>query len=250
MPNVLVVDDDAHIVDVITFALEKAEFGFSVARNGQEALNLFDPGKHDILVLDVGMPELDGLQVCRELRKTSEVPILFLSARDEEIDRILGLEIGGDDYLTKPFSAVELQTRVANLIALRRRLQQRFAQKIELKPNQLTVTNPDDAFLKRALDILEEHFGNEEFGVERLQREIGMSRTQLHRKLKALTNQSTSEFIRTFRLQRAADLLRQNAGNVTEIAYKVGFSSQPYFTKCFQTHFGISPKAYQKQHTR
>lgn len=116
MPHVLVVDDDAHIVDVITFALEKAGMDFSVARNGKEALEMFDRGKHDILVLDVGMPELDGLQVCREIRKTSEVPILFLSARDEEIDRILGLEIGGDDYLTKPFSPRELVARINVII--------------------------------------------------------------------------------------------------------------------------------------
>ncbi|MDJ0614720.1 MAG: response regulator, partial [Rhizobiaceae bacterium] len=112
MPNVLVVDDDAHIVDVITYALEKADLSFSVARDGGQALQVFDPAIFDIIVLDVGMPELDGLQVCREIRKTSEVPVLFLSARDEEIDRILGLEIGGDDYVTKPFSPRELVARI------------------------------------------------------------------------------------------------------------------------------------------
>ena len=116
MPNILIADDDAHIVDVISFALEKAGFSFSIARNGDQALQMFNPKEFDMIVLDVGMPEMDGLQVCREIRKTSEVPILFLSARDEEIDRILGLEIGGDDYVTKPFSPRELVARIGAIL--------------------------------------------------------------------------------------------------------------------------------------
>lgn len=111
-PRILVVDDDPHIRDVITFALEKAGMETDVAGDGQAALRRFAQRPADMLVLDVGMPELDGLGVCRELRRTSTVPILFLSARDEEIDRILGLEIGGDDYVTKPFSPRELVARV------------------------------------------------------------------------------------------------------------------------------------------
>ncbi|MEL7428557.1 MAG: response regulator transcription factor [Pseudomonadota bacterium] len=116
MTHVLIADDDPHIVDVISFALEKAGMAFTVAKNGQEALDRFSPEKHDFIVLDIGMPELDGLEVCREIRKKSDVPILFLSARDEEIDRILGLEIGGDDYVTKPFSPRELVARIGVIL--------------------------------------------------------------------------------------------------------------------------------------
>lgn len=116
MPHVLVVDDDAHIVDVITFALEKAGHTFETAKDGSEALALFDPKRFNFIILDVGMPEIDGLEVCREIRKQSDVPILFLSARDEEIDRVLGLEIGGDDYVTKPFSPRELITRIGVIL--------------------------------------------------------------------------------------------------------------------------------------
>lgn len=116
MPHILVVDDDAHIVDVITFALEKAGHTFETAKDGSAALALFDPKRFDFVILDVGMPETDGLEVCREIRKQSEVPILFLSARDEEIDRVLGLEIGGDDYVTKPFSPRELITRIGVIL--------------------------------------------------------------------------------------------------------------------------------------
>ena len=112
MPRILIADDEPNIREVISFALERAGFGTVTARNGAEALQQFRRGPLDLIILDIGMPEMDGLEVCRQVRKVSEVPILFLSARDEEIDRVLGLEIGGDDYVTKPFSARELVARV------------------------------------------------------------------------------------------------------------------------------------------
>lgn len=110
--SILVVDDDPHIRDVVRFAFEKTGMNISIAQDGKEALRQFDRTIHDLVVLDIGMPEMDGLEVCRQIRKTAETPILFLSARDEEIDRILGLEIGGDDYVTKPSSPRELVARV------------------------------------------------------------------------------------------------------------------------------------------
>ena len=110
--SILVVDDDPHIRDVVRFAFEKTGMNISIATDGKEALRQFDRNVHDLIVLDVGMPEMDGLEVCRQIRKAAETPILFLSARDEEIDRILGLEIGGDDYVTTPFSPRELVARV------------------------------------------------------------------------------------------------------------------------------------------
>jgi two-component system OmpR family response regulator len=120
MPRILIADDEPNIREVITFALERAGFQTATARNGGETLQAFRRGPLDLIILDIGMPEMDGLEVCRQIRKTSDVPILFLSARDEEIDRVLGLEIGGDDYVTKPFSARELVARV-NVILKRAR---------------------------------------------------------------------------------------------------------------------------------
>src|SRR5579872_1562193 len=111
-PSILVVDDDPHIRDVVRFAFERTGMTISIAQDGKEALAQFDSDVHDLVVLDIGMPEMDGLEVCRQIRKNSDTPILFLSARDEEIDRVLGLEIGGDDYVTKPFSPRELVARV------------------------------------------------------------------------------------------------------------------------------------------
>jgi len=121
MYNILIVDDDPHILDVVRFAVEKASHKCLEAKNGTQALDVFNANtsKIDLIVLDVGLPEMDGLEVCKIIRKTSEVPILFLSARDEEIDRILGLEIGGDDYVTKPFSPRELVARI-NVILKRK----------------------------------------------------------------------------------------------------------------------------------
>src|SRR3569832_968802 len=112
MPRIRIADDEPNIREVISFALERAGFGVATARNGSEALQQVRRGPIDLIVLDIGMPEMDGLEVCRQIRKSSDVPILFLSARDEEIDRILGLEIGVDDYVTKPFSPRELVARV------------------------------------------------------------------------------------------------------------------------------------------
>src|ERR1700761_3344919 len=120
MPRILIADDEPNIREVISFALDRAGFATATARNGGEALQQFRRGAPDLIILDIGMPEMDGLEVCRQIRKSSEVPILFLSARDEEIDRVLGLEIGGDDYVTKPFSARELVARV-NVILKRAR---------------------------------------------------------------------------------------------------------------------------------
>ncbi|MGN6159404.1 MAG: response regulator transcription factor [Devosia sp.] len=120
MPRILIADDEPNIREVISFALERAGYTVAVARNGAEALQVLRRGPVDLIVLDIGMPEMDGLEVCRQIRKNSDVPILFLSARDEEIDRVLGLEIGGDDYVTKPFSARELVARV-NVILKRAR---------------------------------------------------------------------------------------------------------------------------------
>jgi two-component system OmpR family response regulator len=139
-PRILVVDDDSHIREVICFALEKAGMATLIARDGVQALESFRRQPADLVILDIGMPEMDGLEVCRQLRKSSEVPILFLSARDEEIDRVLGLEIGGDDYVTKPFSPRELVARV-NVILKRTR------------PGRATVAAPAEPLSRGALQL-------------------------------------------------------------------------------------------------
>jgi two-component system OmpR family response regulator len=140
--SILVVDDDPHIRDVVRFAFEKTGMTISTAQNGQEALRLFDRGVHQLVVLDIGMPEMDGLEVCRQIRKNSDTPILFLSAHDEEIDRILGLEIGGDDYVTKPFSPRELVARVNAILRRARPVPAAAASAKTISHGALTI-DPD-----------------------------------------------------------------------------------------------------------
>ncbi|MEZ4765623.1 MAG: AraC family transcriptional regulator [Calditrichia bacterium] len=146
----------------------------------------------------------------------------------------------------KPFDSQELVIRVRNLIRIREQMRQKFSSEMLLKPADVTVPSIHQEFLSRLIAIIEEHLDDENFSVEALSDDIGMSRAQLHRKLRAIANQSPSEFIRSFRLQRAAELIKQDAGNIAEIAYMVGFNSQAYFTRCFQEQFGCSPRDFKK----
>ena len=201
----------------------------------------------DLIISDVMMPKRDGNELCRILKtdeKTSHVPIVMLTAKADRESKVHGLEIGADDYVIKPFDSQELLARVNNLIKQRQQLRERFSREVVLKPSDIAITPMDEVFLNKVKAVVEKHLSDEDFDVETLSREVGMSRMNVHRKLKALTNQSASQFIRSMRLQRAMELLKQNAGTVAEIAYQVGFGSQAYFTKCFHEQFGCAPKEY------
>ena len=246
---ILLVDDHAEFRAYLRETLQPVGKVLE-AQDGAEGLARALETIPDLVISDVMMPEMNGFELCAALKtdeRTSHIPVILLTARADQRDKVEGLETGADAYLGKPFDAAELLVRANNLIALRRKLRERFENQMVLKPKQVAVSSYDEAFLNRALAIMEEHMGEEAFRAEDFQRAVGMSRTQLHRKLKALTNQSVTEFMRSIRLQRAADLLQQNAGTVTEIAYMVGFGSQPYFSKCFQEMFGVSPKEFRKK---
>lgn len=219
------------------------------AADGREGMRAALEIIPDLIICDVMMPKLDGCKLCRLLKndeRTSHIPIILLTAKAGENSKLEGLETGADDYLIKPFNARELQARVKNLIDLRRKLREHFRQEWILQPSKIVANSMDQEFMQRVLIVVEKHLDEEEFSVEVLAGEVGMSRTQLHRKLNALTNQSASLFIRSIRLQRAADLLKQKAGTVSEIAYRVGFNSPTYFAKCFKEHFGYSPVELKK----
>ncbi|MFQ5639709.1 MAG: two-component regulator propeller domain-containing protein [bacterium] len=246
---VLVVEDHA---DFRTYLREYLEPPYKVieAKDGTEGLQCALDVIPDLVISDVMMPKMNGYDLCTALKtdeRSSHIPVILLTAKASDEDKVEGLETGADDYLRKPFDAKELVARVKNLITLREKLRQRFIKEVVLKPSEIAVTPADEVFVKKVLAVVEEYLADEEFNVEVLQRKVGMSRTQLHRKLKALTNQSTTEFIRSIRLQRGADLLQQKAGSIAEIAYMVGFSSQAYFTRCFQQQFGMTPKTFAKQ---
>lgn len=243
---VLLVEDSA---DLRTFMHEKLQPRYKLleASDGAEGLEKARETIPDLVVSDVMMPKMNGYELCRALKddeRTSHIPVILLTAKASRDEKLEGLGTGADDYLTKPFDSRELLLRVSNLIEQRRKLRRRFSQVVVLKPSQMAVSSVDEAFLNKALAAVERHLGKEDFSVETLAQELGLSRSQLHRKLRALTNQSPTLFTRSIRLERGAELLEQKAGNVAEIAYTVGFNSQAYFTKCFHERFGCTPSDY------
>jgi signal transduction histidine kinase/ligand-binding sensor domain-containing protein/DNA-binding response OmpR family regulator len=249
LPIILIIEDNA---DVRAYMREYLVKSYQVleAHDGAEGIEKARETIPDLIISDVMMPKKDGYEVCKTLKldeKTSHIPIILLTARAGTENKIEGLETGADDYLTKPFDAKELLVRVKNLIQTRKKLRERFSVGRVLKPGEITVTSIDDAFLKKAGATIEKHISQEEFGVEEFAQEMNMSRSQLLRKLTALTGLSVRDFIRYIRLHRAWELLKKNAGTVAEIAYEVGFSSPAYFTKCFHEQFGIVPSELQKQ---
>ncbi|UYZ57789.1 7TM diverse intracellular signaling domain-containing protein [Hymenobacter latericus] len=248
-PLVLVVEDNPEVRDYIRTCLA-AEFRVRTANDGAHGLALLKDLEPDLVVSDLMMPQLDGLELCRRLRAdehTSHIPVILLTARAGDEARLTSFGLGADEYLTKPFHPEELRVRIHNLVQQRRLLRQRFGREVTLQPRDISITSADETFLNRAMGVVEQHMADTGFSVERFADEMAMSRVQLHRKLKALTDQSTSEFVRTVRLRRAAVLLQAHAGNVAEVAEAVGFANLSYFSKCFRELYQQSPSEYAAQ---
>jgi len=240
---VLIVEDNADLRSYLREHLEE-RFQIVEAADGEEGVAKAQEMVPDLVITDVMMPKLDGYGLSKKLRsdeKTSHIPIIMLTARAEEADKIAGLEIGVDDYLTKPFSPNELRVRVRNLIALRKKLRERFSQTTLIKPAEVTVASVDQKFLERLKEIVEANMEEEDFDVKELSAKAGLSDRQLERKLKALIDQTPNQFIRSMRLQRAKQLLEQNAGTVSEIAFRLGFNNLSHFSKNFREAFGVLP---------
>jgi YesN/AraC family two-component response regulator len=194
------------------------------------------------------MPKKDGYQLCDVLKKdvrTSHIPIVLLTAKASEESIIEGLETGADDYIIKPFNTKILLTRLKNLIDLRRQLQQKIQREMVLQPSEIAVSSMDHQFMEELKEVLEKNIADEAFGIDELAKALYMGRATLNRKIRALTGESTKRFIQSYRLKRAAQLLKANFGNVTEVAFEVGFSSSAYFTKCFKEKFHQLPRTYQ-----
>ncbi len=246
--SVLIVEDNP---DVRTYIKDSiiGNYQLTEAENGKTGLEKAQSLVPDLILTDVMMPEMDGYAFAKAIRTdevTSHIPIIMLTAKTEQEDRLEGIATGIDVYLTKPFDAQELNLRIQKLIEHRQLLQRKFGEVAALKPAEIVVESMDQQFLKNVIQIVEENMEDEKFSIEDIEKQIGMSRSQLYRKIKALTNQSPSVFIRTMRLHRAKNLLEQRAATVSEIAYQLGFSSLPYFTKCFKEQFGINPSQVKK----
>lgn len=246
---ILVVEDNTDLRKFISDQLTEDYIVYE-AENGKTGLNLAVEIIPDLIITDVIMPEMDGLEMCKKIKndfKLSHIPVVMLTAKATHEEKMEGLQSGADDYLLKPFDARELKLKIKNLLFSRRQLREKIHIDMYQKPKEVSVPSTERIFIEKLNNITEANLADEKFGVDKLAAEMGMSRTQLHRKMRAVCDQSTTEFIRNFRLQRAADLIKQNAGNMAEIAYRVGFNSQAYFTKSFQEFFGCSPGEYKKR---
>lgn len=248
LKQILLVEDNIELQELISGYLS-GMYHVSVAGNGltgyQQALETIP----DLIITDGRMPEMEGTTFCHKLKtneRTSHIPVILLTAKPGTESRLPEPETEADDYLIKPFHLQELDARIKKLIEECTRRQEKYNHQLLLNPQEIKATSTDKRFLQKAMAVVETNIANAEFDVECFSKEIGMSRAHLHRKLTALTAQSPSEFIRNFRLKRAASLLLQHCGNVSEVAYRVGFSSLNYFTKCFKEHYGKTPTEYQK----
>jgi DNA-binding response OmpR family regulator len=207
----------------------------------------------DAIICDVMMPGVGGYEVCRKLKhdeKTSHIPILMLTAKSSEQHTIEGFESGADDYVAKPFSSVILKLRIKSLIDSRELLRKKFIQDPFASIMDFSPSKTDEVLLKKAYAIVEKNLSNPDFEVNDFAYEIGMSRTQLYRKINAIAGQTVREFIRIIRLKKAAELLVTSGMNITEIADSVGFGSQSYFTTSFTEYFGINPSKYIEKYTK
>jgi len=246
----LLVDDNA---DVRYFIKSHFSSVYKVleAENGVEGFKIGLESIPDIIISDVMMPDMDGFEFCRKIRKderTSHIPIILLTAlgsRDHEIE---GLSYGADDYITKPFDLVIMQTKVENILSVRQSLKQKYTGEMLLQPRNIVLNSPDERFLQKAIEVIEDNISDSDLDIERFAVKIGVSRMQLYRKLNALTEMTVKEFIRNIRLKRAAQMLVQKKLNISEVAYAVGFKDLSHFRKCFKQEFGMSASEYVEKH--
>ncbi len=243
LPLLLIVEDNA---DVRTYIRDRIGSGYKImeAENGRLGLDIALEQIPDLILSDVMMPEMDGTEMCRQLKsndKTSHIPIIMLTARSDQSDKLEGLHSGADDYLTKPFDGEELKVRIDNLIQRQQQMRKKFKLGHPFQSTGRVVSSVDEVFLKKVMKSIEDNLDDEDFSIEQLAKGVSMSRSQLHRKIKALSGLSPSVFLRTIRLDRGKQLLEQKAGNASEVAFMVGFSSTTYFATCFKEQFGLSP---------
>lgn len=247
-PSILIVEDSS---DVRLYLLDllKSDYLLFEAVNGKQGINIAKEKIPDLIISDVMMPEMDGMEFCSKIKSdflTSHIPVIMLTAKASGESKIQGLETGADDYLTKPFNSKELFVRIKNLLEQRKRLREKFA-KETIEQKQISTINPlDEEFLQKAFSLVENNLDNVNFDTETFAKEMFLSRMQLHRKLQAITGQTPGDFIRSFRLKRAAQLLKEKRLSITQIAFAVGYNSPSQFTRAFYKQFNCSPSEYLK----
>ncbi|PTQ93664.1 DNA-binding response OmpR family regulator, partial [Mucilaginibacter yixingensis] len=247
--TILVVDDDDEIRKYIRSILESSYTVFE-ADNGQTGLTKANEKLPDLIICDVMMPGLNGIELCSMIKndqRLSYIPMILLTASSSPESKIKGLESGADDYIQKPFEKDVLLARIANLLQTRENLQHYFFNTVTLKSANVAISEEYRQFMEKCIDIVERHIMDEDFSIKVLAAEIGMSHSNLYRKVKSLSGHTINSFIRYIRLRKAAELLIQSDMNVNEVAYQTGFSSIKYFRTQFCKLFGANPSDFLKQ---
>lgn len=247
--TILVVDDNEEIRSYVA-SIFASDFHVLEAATGKEGLEVARHSLPAIVISDVMMPEMDGMAFCHALKndiEISHIPVVLLTARSGQPFRIEGLSTGADDYVTKPFNPQELKLRVANILSNRQRFKDSFGTTFKVEPSRLEVTSIDEEFLLKVLSIAEQNVHDPNYKVEDFARELAVSRTLMFNKLKALTGETPSKFLKIFRMKRAAQLLIDSDYRVGKVASMVGFRDDRYFSECFKKQFGVAPGLYRKE---
>jgi signal transduction histidine kinase/ligand-binding sensor domain-containing protein/DNA-binding response OmpR family regulator len=246
LPLVLIVDDNPQIIELLKEILS-SNYRIIEAVNGEKGHDAACRYSPDLIITDVMMPGIDGVQLCERIKSdfyTCHIPVILLTALNDNYFRLKGYQTGADDYISKPFNPRILETRVHNIIASRRMLQKKFLSDIQVVPGEVTSVSADEVFLENAIAAVEKNIDNPEFSVVELASEMNMSKATLYRKITAITSQNPSQFIRTIRLKRAANLLKTTDYNVSEVVYMVGLNDIKHFRKSFQKLFGKNPTEF------
>ena len=239
--------EDTEDVRIYVHDILKSHYNVLLAENAEKGIELAQNNLPDLIISDVMMPGMDGFEFCNKIKtdwKTSHIPIILLTAKATQQNKIEGLETGADDYLTKPFDFNELFVRIKNLITQRKQLRDKFGKEIVIHPESLSENILDKEFIQTIINVIENNLHNESFNSESLAKELFVSRSQLNRKLNAITNQGPGEFIRIYKLKRAAQMIIENKLSITQIAYEVGFGSPAQFTRAFQKYFNCLPSDF------
>ncbi|MBM1107770.1 response regulator [Aurantibacter crassamenti] len=241
--TLLIVEDNVGLRTYLKGELEN-DYRIIEAENGKKGIQLANSGIPDLIISDVIMPEMDGFEFCTLIKqdiKTSHIPVLMLTAKAMSDDRVRGIDSGADAYLVKPFEMKVLRSYLKRLIATRQLMLSRFFKDVNNFSLPEKINALDKSFVKKVLDYINKNIGDADLNVELLADDMHLSRSQLYRKIKAMTGMTANEFIRKIRLEKAKQMIESSDESISEIGYKVGFSSPSYFTKCFKSHFGILP---------
>ncbi len=246
--KILLIEDDVDMRSFIQSELV-SEYQIFTAGDGKDGLKQVIKTAPDLVISDIMMPNMDGIEFCanvRENERTCHIPIVLLTARTTQTDKLEGLGTGAIDYITKPFDSEELKMRIRNIIDSRQKLWKRFQQDIYIQPKEITINSVDEQFLSRAIAIIEEHMDDTNFDPQVFGEKIGVSRAGLYNKVRVLTGMSVQEFITNIRLKRAAKLLKQSGQTVSQVSYEVGFKNPSHFARAFKKQFGELPSDYLK----